>query len=187
MDQLDAFDEAMREFDSRVRLVERGQWDLGTPCAEWSVRDLVNHVTGEHLWAPFLFDGATLEDVGDRFDGDVLGNHAADTWARAAAASREAFHAPGALDRRVHTSMGLIPAADYAWQMIGDLAVHGWDLARGIDVNDRIDPQLAQTLYDYMSPHVQSWQGSGVFAAPVEVPDDAPAQDRLVALLGRRP
>jgi uncharacterized protein (TIGR03086 family) len=187
MELLDAYDRAMREFDSRVHLVGAGQWDADTPCEDWSVRDLVNHLTSEHLWAPELFAGAALSDVGDRFDGDVLGGDPVAAWERAAAGSRAAFHADGALDRTVHTSSGPTPAREYAWQMVSDLAVHAWDLARGIGADDDIDPELAQAVHDAMAPHVGDWQGYGIFAPPVPVPDDAPVQDRLVALLGRRP
>ncbi|MBP2401253.1 TIGR03086 family metal-binding protein [Streptomyces syringium] len=184
---LDAYDRAMREFDRRVHEVDKAQWTADTPCTEWSVRDLVNHLTAEHLWAPWLLRGATLAEVGDRFDGDVLGDHPRRAWDRAAAASREAFHAPGALDGEVHTSAGAGPARDYAWQMVCDLTVHAWDLARGIGGDDRLDEELTRAVYAVVEPQAKSWQGAGIFDPPVAVPEDSPAQDRLVALLGRRP
>ncbi|UGQ13017.1 TIGR03086 family metal-binding protein [Yinghuangia sp. ASG 101] len=187
MDQIGAYDKALREFDTRVHHVEPAQWRDATPCTAWSVKDLVNHVTGEHLWAPWLLRGATLTEVGDRFDGDVLGDDPVGVWDRAAAASREAFHVPGALNGRVHVTGGRIAAEDYGWQMIGDLTVHAWDLARGIGDDDRMDEDLAREVYDRIAPQASAWQGSGMFAPPVDVPDDAPVQDRLVALLGRTP
>ena len=49
-------------------------WTAPTPCREWTVRDLVNHVTGEDLWTAPLLRGETIERVGDRFDGDLLGS-----------------------------------------------------------------------------------------------------------------
>ena len=55
----------MTEFDSRVRRVRPEQWDWDTPCKEWSVRDLVNHLVHEQLWAPELLAGCTVEQVGD--------------------------------------------------------------------------------------------------------------------------
>ena len=45
-----------------------------TPCTEWDVRALVNHVLGEIRWAVPLFAGSTIAEVGDRFDGDLLGD-----------------------------------------------------------------------------------------------------------------
>ena len=60
----------MTEFDRRVRKIAPEQWALGTPCREWSVRDLVGHLVYEQLWAPELLAGCTTAQVGDRFDHD---------------------------------------------------------------------------------------------------------------------
>ncbi|NUU23894.1 MAG: TIGR03086 family protein [Streptomycetaceae bacterium] len=174
----EAYTRALREFDDRVHKVAPEQWTAPTPCTEWSVRDLVNHLTGEHLWAPWLLRGATLDEVGDRAAGDVLGDDPVRAWERAAAGSREAFETPGALDGRVHVTGGRIAASDYAWQMISDLTVHAWDLARGIGADDRLDPDLAQEIYDRTAPQADRWQSLGIFGPPVDVPQDAPVQDR---------
>src|SRR5690349_24435557 len=48
------------------------QWKLPTPCSDWSVRDLVNHVVGEDLWTSPLMRGRSIADVGPRLDGDLL-------------------------------------------------------------------------------------------------------------------
>ncbi|MGP3970911.1 TIGR03086 family metal-binding protein [Streptomyces sp. 6N223] len=187
MELVEAFDRGLEEFGRRVHRVRGDQWDDGTPCTEWSVRDLVNHLTGEHLWAPWLLRGATLEEVGDRYDGDVLGQDPVAAWDEAAAASHEAVHEPGALKGRVHTSGGLTPAEEYLRQMILDLTVHAWDLARGIGADDRLDDGLVALVWDYAKDTVPAWQGFGMFDPPVETPASASRQDRLVALLGRRP
>jgi uncharacterized protein (TIGR03086 family) len=187
MELLDAYDTALTEFDGRVHRVTGDTWGAGTPCADWTVRDLVNHITGEHLWAPLLLRGATLGEVGDRFDGDVLGDDPVDAWERAAAESRLAFHRPGALDGWVHTSGGKTPAAEYAWQMTMDLTVHAWDLARGAGIDDAMDQDLVATVYEGTASRIGGWQGLGIFDAPVDVAESASTQDRLVAMLGRRP
>src|SRR4051794_33689541 len=62
------------EWTRIVDSVDGSSWGLTTPCTEWTVRDLVNHVVGEDLWTVPLVEGATVEDVGDRLDGDVLGD-----------------------------------------------------------------------------------------------------------------
>jgi uncharacterized protein (TIGR03086 family) len=186
VDLLTAHERAMAEFDRRVRGVPGDAWDAPTPCAGWSVRDLVNHLVSEQRWAPWLLHGATLEEVGGRFDGDVLGDDPVAAWAEASAAARDSFARPGALSRRVHTSGGAIPAEEYGWQMTIDLAVHAWDLARGIRGDDRIDPDLARVVLEVVQPHVDDWQGLGIFDPPVSVPEHADPQTRLLGLLGRR-
>ncbi|GGI85915.1 TIGR03086 family protein [Saccharopolyspora subtropica] len=183
---LDAHRSATSEFDARVRRISAGQWDAPTPCGQWSVRDLLNHLVSEQLWAPWLLDGATLDEVGDRFDGDVLGDDPVGAWSRAAAAAREAWERPGATEGEVHVTGGVIPAVDYGWQMTLDLAVHAWDLARGIGADDRLEPRLVSAVHTVFAPQVPAWQDLGLFAPPVPVPDDADEQTRLLALLGRR-
>jgi hypothetical protein len=70
---LDAHRRAMAGFDRVVHHVREDQWDGPTPCTEWSVRAVVNHLVAEQLWVPHLLRGETLADVGDRHEGDVLG------------------------------------------------------------------------------------------------------------------
>jgi uncharacterized protein (TIGR03086 family) len=187
MKLLDAHGEALREFDGAVHLITGAQWAAPTPCSDWSVRELVNHLVSEQLWVPHLLAGATLTEVGDRYDGDVLGEDPVGVWERAAAAAREAWTAPGAPGRRVQLSFGETDGADYCWQMTFDLAVHAWDLATALGAPQPIRPEVATELLKTMGPQVEQWQGIGLFEPPVPVAEDAPAPDRLVALSGRRP
>src|SRR6478609_10966461 len=90
MDLLAAHGAAMGEFDRRVMLIADDQWSNPTPDTEWTVRDLVEHLVGEQLWVPLLLGGSTIEEVGDRFDGDVLGD---DPQAAARSASSAAIAA----------------------------------------------------------------------------------------------
>jgi uncharacterized protein (TIGR03086 family) len=178
---------AMDEFGLRVGMIREDQWDAPTPCEGWTVRDLVDHLVVEQLWVPALLGGATVAEVGDRFDGDRLGPDPVGRWHRAAAEAQTAFAAPGALDRDVHLSYGTVPCRRYCREMAADLAVHAWDLARALGVDERIDPVLMAAAYDHLAPMAGELTGTGLFAAPVPVPDDADAQTRTLALTGRRP
>lgn len=176
---------AIDAFTAKVQAIADDSWQAPTPDTEWTVRDLVNHVTSEHLWAPHLLRGETLDQVGDRYDGDVLGTAAVAAWTGAAAASRQAWQEvdPNA---EVHLSDGLNPVGEYAAQMHLDLVVHGWDLARGAGLDDSIDPEIAQLILQYVEPVAGAWAAAGMFGAPVEG-DFTEPPDRLLALLGRDP
>jgi uncharacterized protein (TIGR03086 family) len=187
MELITAFDTAFEEWDRLVHQVGDGQWDGRTPCTQWSVRLLVNHLVGEHLWAPHVLSGATVEEVGRRFHGDLVGLDPVDAWERAGSESHRAFHRKGALKGEVHVTAGRIAAEEYGWQMTCDLTVHGWDLAQAVGVRSRMKDELADSVYVRIAPQVASWQGAGVFEPPVPVVEDAPPQDRLLGLLGRRP
>ena len=172
-------------FGAKVRAVPADRWAAPTPCADWSVRDLVNHVTGEHLWAPHLLDGETIAQVGDRYDGDVLGDSPVAAWERAAQGSRVAFLAASP-DAVVHLSFGDNPALEYGQQMLADLVIHGWDLARGAGLDETMQPAAAAQTLGYLEANAKSWEAAGIFAAPVEVDTDDLAS-RLLALSGRTP
>ncbi len=187
VDLLEAHGQALRAFGDAVHAAGADGWDRRTPCTEWTVRDLVNHLVAEQLWAPSLLAGATLDDVGDRFDGDVLGDDPAAAWDAAAEAAREAFLDDGVLGRAVHVSAGLVPAREYGWQMTIDAAVHAWDLATALGLPCPVTEALAERLLDVVRPWVDEWQGLGIFDPPVPVHRGAGATARLVALLGRQP
>ncbi|AXI76759.1 TIGR03086 family metal-binding protein [Peterkaempfera bronchialis] len=178
--------EALASFGRRVRAVGANQWKAPTPCTRWTVRDLVNHLTVEQLWVPPLMEGATLAEVGDRFDGDQLGDDPVGTWRRAATAARDAVIRHGALDATVHLSAGDTPAVEYCSQLTTDAAVHTWDLARATGGDTRLAPELVAFARREVEPYADQLSAGGLFAPPVEVPDDADEQTRLLALLGRR-
>ncbi|MER7578903.1 TIGR03086 family metal-binding protein [Kitasatospora sp. NPDC097691] len=177
--------EALAAFDERVRLITPDQWDSPTPCTDWSVRDLVNHLVGEQLWVPELLMGATIGEVGGRFDGDVLGGDPAAAWTDAAEAARQAFDVPGAAELTVHLSFGDVTGQYYLDQLTTDLVIHTWDLSEGIGRLTRLPAELVDFALGEITGY-GDLSGSGVFDPPVPVAEDASPQTRLLALTGRR-
>ncbi len=185
MDLIDIHARALAEFGRRVATLRPEQRHNPTPCTDWDVNTLVSHLVNEQLWVPPMLAGQTVEQVGDRFDGDLLGDQPVRAWQRAADAAHQAFAAPGALDRQVHLSYGDQPATEYLLEMVSDLVVHAWDLARGLGVDDRLNPDLVDLVYRRTEPNASALAASGLFADPVPVPDDAEQQTRLLGLYGR--
>ncbi|MFF4919666.1 MULTISPECIES: TIGR03086 family metal-binding protein [unclassified Kitasatospora] len=179
------YPEALDAFGERVRLITPEQWDSPTPCSDWSVRDLVNHLTGEQLWVPELLMGATVGEVGERFDGDVLGDDPVTAWTDAAAAAREAWAVPGATELTVHLSFGDTSGQYYLDQLTTDLVIHSWDLAEGIGRHTRLPDGLVGFALGEFAGY-GDLSGSGLFDPPLPVPEDADPQTRLLALTGRR-
>ncbi|MFD3324970.1 TIGR03086 family metal-binding protein [Streptomyces sp. NPDC058701] len=178
--------EALRFFGGRVRAVADDQWDAPTPCVEWTVRDLVNHVTGEQLWVVPLIAGRRVDDVGDELAGDLLGADPVAAWERAAAAATAAFAAPGVLDRTVRLSYGPALGRAYCSELTADCVVHAWDLSRGIGADDRLPDGLVEFSVEEVMPYADGLAASGMYDEPVAVPAGADAQTRLLGLLGRR-
>lgn len=182
-----AREQMQNAFDHFKDLVDRvpgDAWDNRTPCADWTVRELVNHLTAEHLWAPHLLGGETMEQVGDEYDGDVVGDDPAAAWDSAQMKSREAW-AEAAEDTPVHLSFGTTTAGEYAEQMLLDLTVHAWDLARGAEIEEGalVADSVVHVLH-YARAHELG--GKAPFGPEVNT-DSGDPQEQLVALLGRRP
>src|SRR5690606_40630030 len=91
-------------------------------------------------------------------EGDVLGADPVAAWEEASRAARTAWLEAGAPERTVHLSFGDAPGSLYLWQMTFDLAVHAWDLARGIGADDALDPGLVRALVD--SERVEAGTGA---------------------------
>ncbi|MDQ3628694.1 MAG: TIGR03086 family metal-binding protein [Actinomycetota bacterium] len=176
---------AAKEFGSRVLDVPDDGWDRPTPCRAWTVRDLVGHLVVEHLWAVELLEGATIGEVGSRFDGDVLDDDPPAAWTRAINDSMDAWAAAG-VDDTVQLSSGERPVQEYAEEMLLDLTVHAWDLARGAGLSEDLDDDVVAHVLAYAQEHADELAGSGLFDDPVQV-DSADPQAQLLALLGRRP
>jgi uncharacterized protein (TIGR03086 family) len=182
----DLFARAVGEFDSRVKQIKDDQWDLPTPCSDWNVRDLVNHLVYEDLWAPPLLEGQTIEQVGDRFEGDMLGEAPVAAWDKARAETLDAASQPGAFERTVHLSRGETPAVVYLGELLNDHVIHAWDLARGIGADDKLDAELVEFLYEQTKPMEDSLKATGAFGDKVEVPEGSDTQTKLLAVMGRR-
>lgn len=187
MELLEAHGHALAGFDRVVEQIRDEHWGSATPCSEWTVRDLLNHLVYEQLWVPDLLSGKSVAEIGDRYAGDVLDDDPTGRWRTTSQVAREAWLGPGVLEREVFLGRGPTPATQYCWEMILDLAVHGWDLARGIGAPSPLDDELAETLLPLFAEQVSAFQGIGIFDPPVPVPDTAGAPEQLLALSGRDP
>jgi uncharacterized protein (TIGR03086 family) len=160
------------------------QWDAPTPCEGWDVRALANHVVSGNLWAAELAAGRTIEDVGDRLDGDVLGDDPVKAFEASAGAAAAAFEAPGALDAPCAVSYGPVPGSVYAGHRFADVLIHGWDLAAATGQDTRLDPALVDACWEVLTPQLEALQSSGAFGTARDPAGSSP-QERLLAALGR--
>jgi uncharacterized protein (TIGR03086 family) len=180
------FRRASDQFGALVDQIGDDQWEQPTPCTEWNVRQLVRHLVYENVWAPPLFGGETIEQVGDRFEGDILGDDPKAAWHQAQKGAVTAVEEGGAMDRTVHLSWGDEKGEEYVTQLLLDHVVHGWDLARGIGANDRMDPELVEHLYAQWKAREEMVRGAGVFGEQQPTTENADTQTKLLALFGRK-
>jgi uncharacterized protein (TIGR03086 family) len=178
-----------RSLDATATIVDRirpDQLDNPTPCDGWDVRTLLHHVVEGNLWVVPLVAGETIEQVGDRFAGDLLGADPARAYRHSSSAAGAAFRASGAMQVPVAVSYGPVPGEVYAGHRFIDVLVHGWDLAVATGQDTVLDPALVDACWAVLEPQLDLLKGSGAFATDVEAPDGADPQTRLLAALGRR-
>lgn len=150
------------------------QWSAPTPCDDWDVRAVVDH----------------LVDMQRRFHLSLTGEaRPADAgFVENAAALTSAFGEGDALERVVDDRLGPIPGQVLMDILIMESLAHGWDLGQASGHPLAFDEGVAARTIDFVymmqpkvPPHLRQ------FKDPQPVPADAPAIDRLVALLGRPP
>jgi len=173
-------------FLERVRAVPEDAWERPTPSAPWTVRDLVNHVVGEDRWTAPLMAGKSIAEVGDSLDGDLLGGMPVQAAEQAGKEACVAFGEPGAGDRTVHLSFGDTPATEYAWQLIADHVVHGWDLAAATGGDTQLDDDLVSAVTGWFAEREHLYRQAGAIADRPPVAAST-ARDRLLVGFGRDP
>jgi uncharacterized protein (TIGR03086 family) len=179
--------EALASTRAFVAGIAADQWANPTPCADWDVSALVNHIVSGNLWAAELASGATIAEVGDRLDGDQLGSDPLDAYDRSAGAADQAFSAPGAMDRPCAVSYGPVPGSVYAGHRFIDVLIHGWDIAVATNQSSALDADLVGVCWGIVEPQLAGLQASGMFGAAAGSTRPADAQSRLLASLGRTP
>ncbi|MBF6590280.1 MAG: TIGR03086 family protein [Ktedonobacterales bacterium] len=192
MSEPDVFIMAEQAFTKMVDQIRADQWDLLLPSSAASqpgttLRQQIQHHAYDDSWVPDTLSGKTIAEVGDTYAGDLLGTDPKASWHTITERTQAAVRAFHDLDRIVHLSYGDFPARDYLKHISGFRGLQAWDLARFIGADDRLPDDLVQGLWDELAPEAEMWRQWGVFGARVDVPDDAPLQDRLLGLTGRKP
>jgi uncharacterized protein (TIGR03086 family) len=161
-----------------VQAIKEDQWPLPTPCADWDVRALVEHmIFGHRLFTQALGVAVPASNGALARDYRSSGNEMI-----------AAFEQPGALDAVVTLPIGEVPALFALHLRITEAIVHGWDVAQAIGESARFDDDVVEEAIAFSRPALDSLPaGRTPFAPPQPTTTDAPALDRLVALLGRRP
>lgn len=174
-----AFDEAV----AVVRNVKPDQWTLQSPCSEWDVRGVVNHMTmGAQMVAACV--------AGKEFspEADALGNDPAGALRAAADAALEAFNSdPSALGRMIKMPFGEMPGAVVAGIFTNDEFAHAWDVAKATGQSTDLNPAMAEGCLagaqQFITPDLRN---HGLFDVEKQAPPGASAADRLAAFMGRQ-
>lgn len=158
-------------------------WDEPAPPEGWVARDVVRHLVE---WFPAFLHGATGIELpaGPSVDDDPVA-----AWRTQTDAVQALLDDPAVADREYdlphigRMTLGQAVAMIYT----GDVFLHRWDLARATGQDERLDTARCAEMLAGMLPMDEALRQSGHYGPKVEVPDDADAQTKLLAFIGRNP
>lgn len=168
------------------------QHDLATPCTDFSVSDVINHLA-------FGFEMTRRSGVREDWDPDwkpdstapALVGVPADEWAavcaREAPRAAQAWSDPDSWDGEASMGSAQMPAQAVGSLMTAEFVVHGWDLA--VSTSQDFDPpaDVVQAAITGIEPMLEMGRDGGWYGPPVPIDDGAPALDQLLATTGRDP
>ena len=193
---IDRFTLSSDLFGQKLAKVARGQWSWPTPCTEWDVRQLVNHMTGGNLNYIRLLNGAAGTEFLRARDADTLGADPVSAYTSSVQKCAEAFAQPGALRRTLDYPLGPVTGQQALAVRTTDTVIHTWDLARAIRADDTLDTGLVTWISGSLDEIYAGLAETPAaaktthqfFAAPRGMlPHGASQQDRLLHRMGRRP
>jgi uncharacterized protein (TIGR03086 family) len=165
--------------------VTKSQLNDATPCAQWNVSQLINHIVGGQY-----FFAASLN--GDNVDGEAPDFAAGDFVSAFDTGSKlclEAFAGEGAMERIVKLPFGEMPGSAFVGLAATDTFTHGWDLAKATGQSTDLSPELAGQLLagskKNIAPAFRNDEGHP-FGPEKSAPGGASQADQLAAFLGRQ-
>ncbi|AGZ41503.1 TIGR03086 family metal-binding protein [Actinoplanes friuliensis] len=169
--------------DFTDRVEGTGSWDVPSPVAGWTARDVVRHLTD---WFPgFLAAGSGIElPRGPSVDEDPVA-----AWRVHSDGVQAVLDDPGSAQRELtnpHLGSVPVPAAIDRFYT-ADVFMHTWDLSRATGQDDSLDAAFCAQLLAGMESMEDVIRSSGQYGARVEVPADADVQTRLLGFIGRDP
>jgi uncharacterized protein (TIGR03086 family) len=178
MDSVTMFERAATNAASMLAQVQPDQRSNPTPCREWDVQALVDHMAAG---SGYLLAAAGLNPSPSGTD-EV-------SYRAAVARCVEELGRDGVLERSCRSPAGFEwPIRQAAAATAMDQLIHTWDLAVAIGADRRLDPELVDTVSMMFLPDMpELGRAAGLVGPAVVVPADASGQDRLLAAMGRHP
>jgi uncharacterized protein (TIGR03086 family) len=169
-----------------IRTVEPSRLADPTPCAEFDVRALLAHLL---FWGPSLIGAARKQAVAPAESAADLTAH---DWAAALDSHLDelatAWGDPAAWQGITYMGGPMeLPAPLVGGMVVGELIVHGWDLARAIGATPHWDDDLLRDTYDDTAATTDQGRAMGIYGPEVPVPATAPLIERILGLTGRDP
>ncbi|WP_321572573.1 TIGR03086 family metal-binding protein [Parafrankia colletiae] len=154
-----------------------------SPCEGWTGADVVAHVARNLLGFSEALRGGDYR-VAETPAG--LDPHRAWVLARdRALTDLAAFEARGIPDTQVRVGQEMVSVEFLLVALVRDVTIHAWDLARAVGGDDRLPDDLVGAVLADMPAITEQMRASGRYGHIIPMPQEAGAQERMLALAGR--
>jgi uncharacterized protein (TIGR03086 family) len=183
---IDLLQQAIARNKEIIGNIDDAQLSGSTPCPDFDVKKLVNHLIGANLMMSMAADGQRVEGEAPT---DLIGSDPLASYSSTTDTTVKKFSEDGALERIFPLPFAEIPGQFALGIITMENLVHGWDLAKATGQSPTIPENLAKPIYEMASGMVNDdLRGEGKpFGSAVKVSNDATSSDKLVAWLGRQP
>lgn len=187
MKQRELFLQADAALRSVVDRITPESLELPAPAA-WTrkknptLRDVIADHARDEAWLPAVLAGQTIVEVGDRYEGILLGDDPVAAYDRLNDLATAAVSVDLNPEQTVHLSYGDFTLAEYLQHVSIYRAFQAWSIARLIGVDFSLPAPLVESLWQQIGPQIDDWRAMGVFGPEVPVAPDA---DRETQLLGK--
>lgn len=178
-------EKAAGETASVMRGVRPHQLGAPTPCGDWEVEKLANHLL--QVVRALRLAGRGEAVPGELWGSDLMSGEWARTFGDDADAATEAWVDPASWAGSRNLAGADLPAYVVATMLAGDLVIHGWDLARATGQSYRCDDAVAEATHGFIVETGDQGRQMKIYGPPVPVPDEASLLDKALALSGRDP
>ena len=164
--------------------IQPDQMSIQSPCEQWDVAGVVNHVVGGMQFFTAGMKGEQPSEGQDWASGDYMA-----AFDQAAAECVDCFQQDGAMERTVALPFGEMPGSAVLGLAMTDIFTHGWDIAKATGQSTDLSPELAANLLEgsrhMIQPAFRGADGEAPFGVEQQCADGSCNADQLAAFLGR--
>ena len=146
--------------------------------------DVVAAHAYDEAFVPDMLAGRTVEEVDDKYGGDLLAGDPLAAYDALNDAATVAINRAIDPEDIAHLSYGDFPVPVYFQHVSVYRAFQAWSIAKLIGLDFHLRPELVDALWEQIVPQAEDWRAMGVFGPAIEVPADSDRETRLLALTG---
>jgi uncharacterized protein (TIGR03086 family) len=183
MDAIERIEKATGHTSTIVHGVKDGQLGDQTPCSEFDVRALLNHMIG----GLDMLNIAASGGKATRPEGDQFGAEPGKDYDERRARLLETLRSGDVVSNNWEMPFGSMPGQMMAGIAFVEHVTHGWDLAKATGQDTTIPEHLVDEALGVVTPMDQMWRMPGVCGPKIEIPDSASKTDQFAGFMGRQP